>query len=142
MHLDVLAGFVAFVVAAAGPNNLMLMTSGVKFGFGRPHLAGVVLGFSLGDRGETKTTDASAPSLQDIQAAYDKAAALAGELHDKDLKIVGVDCHPGTGAKFYCQVGFVKTEYDPARVFLDAALVERNASRDWTLLRGLCRRLL
>jgi len=36
----------------------------------------------------------------------------------------------------------VKTEYDPARVFLDAALVERNASRDWTLLRGLCRRLL
>jgi threonine/homoserine/homoserine lactone efflux protein len=35
VHLDVLAGFVAFgVVAAAtpGPNNLMLMTSGVKFG--------------------------------------------------------------------------------------------------------------
>ena len=47
MHLDVLAGFVAFGVVAAGPNNLMLMTSGVKFGFGRPHLAGVVLGFSL-----------------------------------------------------------------------------------------------
>ena len=52
VHLDVLAGFVAFgVVAAAtpGPNNLMLMTSGVKFGFARtlPHLAGVVLGFSL-----------------------------------------------------------------------------------------------
>ena len=52
VRLDVLAGFVAFgVVAAAtpGPNNLMLMTSGVKFGFARtlPHLAGVVLGFSL-----------------------------------------------------------------------------------------------
>jgi threonine/homoserine/homoserine lactone efflux protein len=45
VHLDVLAGFVAFGVVAAGPNNLMLMTSGVKFGFGRPHLAGVVLGF-------------------------------------------------------------------------------------------------
>ena len=52
VHLDVLAGFVAFGVVAAGtpgPNNLMLMTSGVKFGFARtvPHLAGVVLGFSL-----------------------------------------------------------------------------------------------
>ena len=54
MHVrfDILAGFVAFgIVAAAtpGPNNLMLMTSGVKFGFGRtlPHLAGIVLGFSL-----------------------------------------------------------------------------------------------
>ena len=52
VHFDVLAGFVAFgVVAAAtpGPNNLMLMTSGVKFGFVRtlPPLAGVVLGFSL-----------------------------------------------------------------------------------------------
>ena len=52
VRLDVLAGFVSFgVVAAAtpGPNNLMLMTSGVKFGFARtlPHLAGVVLGFSL-----------------------------------------------------------------------------------------------
>ena len=32
-----------------GPNNLMLMTSGVNFGFRRtlPHLLGVVLGFSL-----------------------------------------------------------------------------------------------
>lgn len=52
IRLDVLAGFVAFgVVAAAtpGPNNLMLMTSGLKFGFSRtlPHLAGVVFGFSL-----------------------------------------------------------------------------------------------
>jgi hypothetical protein len=39
-------------------------------------------------------------------------------------------------------VGFVKTDYDRTRVFLDAALVERGASKDWTLLRGLCRRLL
>jgi threonine/homoserine/homoserine lactone efflux protein len=40
----------AFVAAITpGPNNLMLMTSGVKFGFGRtlPHLVGVILGFAL-----------------------------------------------------------------------------------------------
>lgn len=52
VHADVLAGFVAFTFVASatpGPNNLMLMTSGVKFGFARtlPHLAGVVVGFSL-----------------------------------------------------------------------------------------------
>ena len=40
----------AFVAGVTpGPNNLMLMTSGVKFGFARtlPHLAGVILGFAL-----------------------------------------------------------------------------------------------
>ena len=40
----------AFVASITpGPNNLMLMTSGVKYGFGRtlPHLVGVVLGFAL-----------------------------------------------------------------------------------------------
>ena len=40
----------AFVAAITpGPNNLMLMTSGVKYGFGRtlPHLIGVILGFGL-----------------------------------------------------------------------------------------------
>ena len=52
VNFDVLAAFVAFAVVASatpGPNNVMLMTSGAKFGFARtlPHLAGVVLGFSL-----------------------------------------------------------------------------------------------
>ncbi len=40
----------AFVASITpGPNNLMLMTSGVKYGFGRtlPHLVGVILGFAL-----------------------------------------------------------------------------------------------
>ena len=58
------------------------------------------------------------------------------------MQIVGVDCHPGTNGRYTCEVGFVKTDYDRTRVFLDAALVERSASKDWTLLRGLCRRLL
>ena len=49
------AVFTAFVAAAIpafftpGPNNLMLMASGAKFGFGRtiPHGAGVAIGFAL-----------------------------------------------------------------------------------------------
>ena len=52
MRTDVLAAMTAFCFVAAatpGPNNLMLMTSGVNFGFRRtlPHLIGVVLGFTL-----------------------------------------------------------------------------------------------
>ncbi|THD42172.1 MAG: LysE family translocator [Bradyrhizobium sp.] len=52
MRTDVLAAMIAFCFVASatpGPNNLMLMTSGVNFGFRRtlPHLMGVVLGFTL-----------------------------------------------------------------------------------------------
>jgi threonine/homoserine/homoserine lactone efflux protein len=52
IHPEILWAVAAFAFVGAitpGPNNLMLMTSGVKYGFGRtlPHLAGVVLGFAL-----------------------------------------------------------------------------------------------
>jgi threonine/homoserine/homoserine lactone efflux protein len=52
MRTDVLAAMTAFCFVSGvtpGPNNLMLMTSGVNFGFRRtlPHLVGVVIGFSL-----------------------------------------------------------------------------------------------
>jgi len=52
MRTDVLAAMAAFCFVSGvtpGPNNLMLMTSGVNFGFRRtlPHLLGVVLGFCL-----------------------------------------------------------------------------------------------
>ncbi|HKI16110.1 MAG TPA: LysE family translocator [Roseiarcus sp.] len=44
-----LAAFAFVAAITPGPNNLMLMTSGVKYGFGRtlPHLIGVILGFAL-----------------------------------------------------------------------------------------------
>jgi len=50
MRTDVFAALAVFCFVTAitpGPNNLMLMTSGVNFGFRRtlPHLAGVVLGY-------------------------------------------------------------------------------------------------
>jgi len=52
IHPEILCALAAFAFVAAitpGPNNLMLMTSGVKYGFGRtlPHLIGVILGFAL-----------------------------------------------------------------------------------------------
>ena len=52
MRTDVFTAMVAFCFVSGvtpGPNNLMLMTSGVNFGFRRtlPHLLGVVVGFCL-----------------------------------------------------------------------------------------------
>jgi threonine/homoserine/homoserine lactone efflux protein len=52
MSYDLLAAFVAFAVATLftpGPNNIMLMTSGLNFGFARtlPHAFGVALGFGF-----------------------------------------------------------------------------------------------
>ena len=51
MRTDVFAAMFAFCFVTGvtpGPNNLMLMTSGVNFGFRRtlPHLMGVVIGYS------------------------------------------------------------------------------------------------
>jgi threonine/homoserine/homoserine lactone efflux protein len=52
MRQEVLYGLILFCFVSGvtpGPNNIMLMSSGVNFGFRRtlPHLIGVVLGFSL-----------------------------------------------------------------------------------------------
>ncbi len=52
MRFDILSALLLFCFVSGvtpGPNNLMLMTSGVNFGFRRtlPHLLGVVIGFSL-----------------------------------------------------------------------------------------------
>lgn len=52
MPSDLLAGFVAFALVTLftpGPNNFMLMTSGLNHGWRRtmPHLLGVALGFSM-----------------------------------------------------------------------------------------------
>ena len=52
LHPEVFSALALFAFVASitpGPNNLMLMTSGVKYGFGRtlPHLVGVILGFAL-----------------------------------------------------------------------------------------------
>ena len=52
MSYDLLAAFVAFAVVTLftpGPNNVMLMTTGLNFGFARarPHVYGVALGFAV-----------------------------------------------------------------------------------------------
>ncbi|MFO0996311.1 MAG: LysE family translocator [Alphaproteobacteria bacterium] len=51
MSLDLLLAFIVFALVGSitpGPNNMMLLASGVNFGFGRtvPHLLGVSIGFA------------------------------------------------------------------------------------------------
>lgn len=52
MPTELLLAFTIFAFVSSvtpGPNNLMLMTSGINFGFGRtvPHMLGVAIGFTL-----------------------------------------------------------------------------------------------
>jgi threonine/homoserine/homoserine lactone efflux protein len=52
MSFELLAAFILFAIVmlfTPGPNNIMLMTSGLNFGFVRtlPHMLGVSLGFGL-----------------------------------------------------------------------------------------------
>ena len=52
MSVDLLLALIGFAAATAwtpGPNNLMLLTSGVNFGFMRtlPHMAGISIGFPM-----------------------------------------------------------------------------------------------
>jgi len=82
MHTDVFLAMLTFCFVSGvtpGPNNLMLMTSGVNFGFRRtlPHLMGVVLGFSLmvaliglGLDAIFTRFPAVLPAMRDLGAAY------------------------------------------------------------------------
>ena len=91
--------------------------------------------------GASTASDAP-PTVPTLQAAYEREATGADVLHDRDLKILGIDCQADGSARFFCQVGFKKTSEPSDRVYLDAALVERRSDGDFKLLRGLCKRLL
>lgn len=52
MNLEVITGLAVFALVSSitpGPNNIMLMSSGVNFGFRKtiPHMLGVAMGFTL-----------------------------------------------------------------------------------------------
>ena len=82
-----------------------------------------------------------APTVPEVQAAYDRAAAAAGSLHDADLKVVQLDCRRTEGVRYSCRVDFVRAASDASQVFLDMAIVERQSPDGWRLLKGLCRNL-
>jgi len=101
----------------------------------------VIAGAALFGLAPAARSDA-APTTGQLQSAYDREAARAAALHDDQLKIVGLDCASADAATMSCTVGFTKEQQEPGRVFIDAALIAREKSGEWRLLKGLCRRLL
>jgi len=81
------------------------------------------------------------PSVGDLQRAYEREATIPDGKHDPDLVVVGADCVARNDQRYFCQVGFKRSEENSDRVYLDAALIERREGQ-WKLLSGLCRRLL
>ena len=75
-----------------------------------------------------------APTVPEVQAAYDWAAVSAGSLHDSDLKVVQLDCRRSEGMRYSCRVDFVRAASDASQVFLDMAIVERQSPDGWRLL--------
>jgi threonine/homoserine/homoserine lactone efflux protein len=102
MRADVLAAMATFCFVCSitpGPNNLMLMTSGVNFGFRRtlPHLVGVVLGFcvmvalvGVGLDAVFSRFPAFLPAMRTLGAAYmlwlAGRIALAGPVRDGESR--------------------------------------------------------
>jgi hypothetical protein len=79
------------------------------------------------------------PTMDELQAAYGRAAAISGGKHDPSLTIVGTDCAQADAGRYLCQVGYRRAQQVTDRVFIDAALFQRSGG-DWQLLSGLCRR--
>ena len=74
MSTELLLAFIAFAFVTSvtpGPNNMMLLASGVNFGIRRslPHMLGISLGFMPGGHHEDDTTQlmASADSEGGVQ---------------------------------------------------------------------------
>jgi threonine/homoserine/homoserine lactone efflux protein len=102
MRTDVFAAMTAFCFVSGvtpGPNNLMLMTSGVNFGFRRtlPHLTGVVVGYAamvalvgLGLDAIFLRVPALLPAMRYLGAAYMLWLAWkiagAGPVHDGERR--------------------------------------------------------
>jgi hypothetical protein len=84
---------------------------------------------------------ASNPTLEELQAAYDSAAAnlTRDQKHIDMLEIVGSDCSFKSG-RFICQIGFRSPRTDPERIYLDVAIFEKRKDGGLDLVSGLCRR--
>jgi hypothetical protein len=81
----------------------------------------------------------ASPDVAIIQAAYDKADAAAGVLHDKGLRVVNAKCHDSGVDAFLCEVSFISTSDVAQLLDFDIVAVART-DEGWVLRSGLCRR--
>jgi outer membrane cobalamin receptor len=85
------------------------------------------------------TACSAAPDAAIIQAAYDRAEAAGGALHDKDLLVVSAKCHDSGANTFLCEVSFISKSDVAQQLYLDIVAVARTGD-GWVLRSGLCRR--
>ena len=80
------------------------------------------------------------PTVQIVQAAYEREAQRGSAKHDKDLAIVSLDCTAAaTAGEHLCWVTFTSKTDKAQALFFDVASITRDGDA-WTLKSGLCRR--
>ena len=83
---------------------------------------------------------AATPTREIVQAAYEREAGRGDPRHDKNLKVLSVECGQGKFEREYlCWITYTSTA-DPAKpLFYDVAAVA-DTQDGWALMSGLCRR--
>jgi hypothetical protein len=101
-----------------------------------PALAAVLCCAALDARAQS---EAQPPSVDSIQAAYDKAKLEAKERHDDQLLIREAECQSTKPNEFSCQVGFTDKRSSDGRLYFDVIGLDRERP-GWKLVSGLCKR--
>lgn len=170
MPVELLTALVAFAFVTSvtpGPNNLMLMASGVNFGFRRtvPHMLGIGLGFSamtflvgLGLAGVFQTVPAAEWALKAVSVAYmlwlawkiaRAAAPKEGQAGGRPLTFLQAAAFQWVNPKAWAMALTATTVYAPDRSLPALALValvfgavNLPSVSVWTLIGQQLRRVL
>ena len=80
------------------------------------------------------------PTVEIVQAAYEREAGRSVSKHDKDLQIISLDCSTTSAdGDHLCWITFTSKSDKARALSFDVASVA-NAGGVWTLKSGLCRR--
>lgn len=83
---------------------------------------------------------AGEPTVDIIQAAYEREAQRGDARHDKDLRIQTVECNQGKiEHEYLCWISFISNADPKGAVSFDVAAVEETGD-GWLLKSGLCRK--
>jgi hypothetical protein len=83
---------------------------------------------------------AGEPTVDIIQAAYEREAQRGDARHDKNLRIRTVECSKGQiKHEYLCWISFTSNADQTAAISFDVATVEETGD-GWALKSGLCRK--
>lgn len=81
---------------------------------------------------------ASVPDVSIVQSAYEQEERRGSPLHDKNLRVLKVECGDRQSNTFLCQVAFLSNDDPQQRLYFDVIAIARN-DRGWELKSGLCK---